>query len=302
MESRFKESTKDNPLYFFEDFFSALGQKKMKVEFLSDVLPRIDQYCDPSEYVIDFANLDYDLEKEEFKEHIGGWNYETNEDEYQIIIHTYIKHIGVRLKSQAHLSNELLKQRLDSCDLAESEIHVLAKMEEKTIKMNAFLDSSEKIPFKERLKLFLERKLMNNIILSKKSTKTSLKPKSITKPRTIDILVSLLRDLKVFEGEDEISDFIELVINKNLEAEIKNPNLKITCELWVFKKIIDVIKFNFNVKWKYLDIEKSGLFIDVKKGKLITQKRISDAKPKSKQKQNEKFKLIDDILAKKSVF
>ena len=46
----------------------------------------------------------------------------------------------------------------------------------------------------------------------------------------------------------------------------------------------------------------SGLFIDVKKSKLITQKRISDAKPKSKQKQNEKYKLIEDLLTKKSVF
>lgn len=159
MKVEFNESTKDNPLNYFEDFFSIHGQKKAKISFLSWVLPRIDQfYYETDDRLIDYSELDYDLENKVFNEYSAGTDIETGEYYEGIEEHKYIVYLKKKLVNpQGEVFRGLLKQRIDGCDSSEEEHFVKKKMLGKIDSMSNFLDQNKDVPHGDKLKVYVEK-------------------------------------------------------------------------------------------------------------------------------------------------
>lgn len=156
MKVKFNEATRDNPLNYFEDFFSVHGQRKAKIAFLSDILPRIEQLYYEYGDDIDYGSLEYDLEKVVFEEYFSGIDSETGEHVEDIQEHKYLDYLkNVLVNPESAKFHSLLRQRIDGCDGLEQEIYVLNKMLNKLDKMAIFLDQHEDVPFRDRLKIFV---------------------------------------------------------------------------------------------------------------------------------------------------
>lgn len=155
----FNESTKDNPLNYFEDFFSINGQKKAKISFLSWVLPRIDQfYYETDDQEIDYSTLEYDLEKDTFKEYSAGIDHATGEYFENIEEHKYMDYLKHKLVNpQGKVFRDLLKRRIDGCDGSEEEHFVKIKMLGKIDNISSFLDQNNDVPHGDRLKVYVEK-------------------------------------------------------------------------------------------------------------------------------------------------
>jgi hypothetical protein len=298
MKIKFNESTKDNPLLFFEDFFSVNGQLKMKKEFLSKVLPYVDPNFDTDDETIDYDTFNYNLENHVFTEYIDLWDYETETKKIASIDHTFYDHIKTRLEKEASISFILIKQRIDGCDTIDSEKYVVNKMKLKSNKMLDFLEKNKQIPFQKKLNSFIQEKITNVIIYATKSDSLSIKPEKTNNTILNNLLDELLSELNIFEDDDQIKCFIELVINKNLNHPIAVEKLYISCEMWVFKKLISKLNSVQSLKWKNTDLEKCKLFKWVKGDKDFKSSHLKSKFCKSRLKELKVNKVFNSHFSK----
>jgi hypothetical protein len=166
MEVKFKESNRDNPLNYFEDFFTPSGQFRARIHFLSETLPQVMDVYDPEDGTeMDYGKFSCNLETDVFTNDFGGQDHETGEWISHIIEFRYIDHLrDVLVNPESHKFMELLNQRIDGCNGPEEETYVLNKMLKKISVMETFLEQNNEVPFRDRLRVFvtnLRRRIEN---------------------------------------------------------------------------------------------------------------------------------------------
>jgi hypothetical protein len=157
MKVEFKQSNRDNPLNYFEDFFTPSGQYRARIHFLSETLPNVIDVYDPEDGTeMDYGKYECNLETEVFSHEYGGPDHETGEWISHIVEFRYFDHLrDVLVNPESRKFSELLLQRIDGCDSPEQETYVLNKMLKKVEKMALFLDQHDDTPFRDRLKVFV---------------------------------------------------------------------------------------------------------------------------------------------------
>lgn len=181
MNVKFNEASQENPLNYFEEFFSDHGQRKAKIAFLSYILPRIERLYHDYGEVIDYGSLDYDLEKEVFEEYFSGMDSVTGAHFQDIREHKYIDYLQNKLvKPELKNFKTLLNKRIDGCDKPEHEHYVLRKMLGKINNMSIFLNQNPEVPFGGSLK-----KLVSNLQKHVESIKAAIPSDEIASNRTL---------------------------------------------------------------------------------------------------------------------
>lgn len=276
----FAESNKDNPLSFFDELYTHEGMKKIEKLFHN-------KYW----YHQSTPHCKYD--KKEKTYHL----YEqcSDEGDYEMNYYSFKEFFEKRIKKEFRLAEDSFKLRIKSYKEQDFSLKISLQS---INRFEGFIESNV-VPFKEGHSKFL-KKLKSRLIKIYDKYKIDNIDPSLTKryrdQTKKDLLKQVQNSLQIFEGVDDLRVFTELVLNKDLTLTIDKARIKVNCELWVFKLFLKRINKNLDLSWKYIEIERSGLFWDQKKEKLITAKRITDAKPKSTNKEKLIQKKIDEIL------
>lgn len=275
----FRLSTKDNPFSFFDELYAINGLNKIEQIFHNIYGERMST-----------PHCKYDEKEKTY--HL--YEQYTDEGDYEMNQYSFLDFLKIKINKESKLAKESFNLRMKSCNSSKEQQFALKICINSINRSQNFLKSND-VLFKPNHNNFLKKLREIFVKIYKKNEIDYIEPvlTKITSDKSKEeLLGKIQKSLQIFSGMDDVVLFKTLVLSKVIPIADDRFKINISCELWVFKTLLKRIKLKFDLSWKYSEIEASGIFWDAKKNKLITAKRLTDAKPKSANKQhiiNEKF-------------
>ena len=217
---------------------------------------------------------------------------------YDTFSYSFVDFLKKHINVQARDARSFFALRMKSCNDENQQKFALSLSLNIIERSEVFLKGSDDLYKKNHLNFLHRLKAsLYRIYNENKPSVHTLKLKSIESNELKEkILIDIQSSLQIFEGMDDCKTFIQAVKNNSLSAMDGKSTIHVSCEIWVFKKILLILKDKFKLTWKFVDMETSQLFWDVKKNKLLTAKRLRDAQCKSIKKEAELTKKLEKIF------